>query len=143
MDYTVLAQSIISLVIATISGACSYLASRANNKAELEKQANDHIHNLKTLENDFNHQIEQLKQQHELELEKIKQAHDLRLQELEKTSQLNAETDKNLKINELAMKTLSGEINLGQILAISEQAQNYNQKQGLKQNFVKKTSRKL
>ncbi|WP_423217857.1 hypothetical protein ACNVEB_001292 [Streptococcus equinus] len=143
MDYTVLAQSIISLVIATISGTCSYLASRANNKAELEKQANDHIHNLKTLENDFNHQIEQLKQQHELELEKIKQAHDLRLQELEKTSQLNAETDKNLKINELAMKTLSGEINLGQILAISEQAQNYNQKQGLQQNFVKKTSRKL
>lgn len=142
MDYNILVQSIISVVVAIISGACSYLASRANNKAELEKQANEHIHNFKTLENDFNHQLEQLKQQHELELEKIKQAHDLRLQELEKASQLNAETDKNLKINELAAKALSGEIDLGQIIAMSEQAQNYNQKQALQQKFVKKNSKK-
>ncbi|MTV91474.1 hypothetical protein, partial [Streptococcus pneumoniae] len=94
MEYQALIQPVISIILAIISGLWSYVASKANNKAEIEKQAKEHSHTVEKLEREFHHQIDTLKQQHAFELEKIKQAHELRLQELEKVSQLDTETDK-------------------------------------------------
>lgn len=142
MNYTILIQPAISIIVAIISGVWSYLASRSSNKTELEKQAKDHSHTVEKLEREFHHQLDSLKQQHALELEKVKQAHELRLQELEKVSQLDAETDKALKLNEFAFKALSGEIDLDRALAISDKFTSYNDKQALQQQFIQKTSKK-
>ncbi|MDV8271348.1 hypothetical protein L2935_09670 [Streptococcus pneumoniae] len=80
MDYQILIQPAISVILAIISGLWSYIASKANNKAEIEKQAKEHSHIVEKLEKEFHYQIDTLKQQHTLELEKVKQAHELRLQ---------------------------------------------------------------
>lgn len=140
MDYQILIQPIISVILAIISGLWSYVASKANNKAEIEKQAKEHSHIVEKLEKEFHYQIDTLKQQHSLELEKVKQAHELRLQELEKVSQLDAETDKAMKVNELSYKVLTGEIDLDQALKIADKANSHNQ--NLKKKFIQKTSKK-
>ena len=101
MEYQALIQPVISIILAIISGLWSYVASKANNKAEIEKQAKEHSHTIEKLEREFHHQIDTLKQKHALDLEKVKQAHELRLQELEKVSQLDTETDKAMKMNDL------------------------------------------
>lgn len=44
MEYQVLIQPAISVILAIISGLWSYVASKANNKAEIEKQAKEHSH---------------------------------------------------------------------------------------------------
>lgn len=140
MDYQILIQPIISVILAIISGVWSYVASKANNKAEIEKQAKEHSHIVEKLEKEFHYQIDTLKQQHALELEKVKQAHELRLQELEKVSQLDAETDKAMKMNDLVYKTFTGEVNLDKALKIAHKANSHNQ--NLKQKFIQKTSKK-
>ena len=140
MDYQILIQPAISIILAIISGLWSYVASKANNKAEIEKQAKEHSHIVEKLEKEFHYQIDTLKQQHALELEKVKQAHDLRLQELEKVSQLDAETDKAMKVNDLAYKVLAGEVDFDKALKIADKANSHNQ--NLKQEFIRKTSKK-
>ena len=140
MEYQVLIQPAISVILAIISGLWSYVASKANNKAEIEKQAKEHSHTIEKLEREFHHQIDTLKQQHALDLEKVKQAHELRLQELEKVSQLDAETDKAMKMNDLAYKVLTGEVDLDKALTIADKANSRNQ--NLKQKFIQKTSKK-
>lgn len=140
MDYQILIQPTISVILAIISGLWSYIASKASNKAEIEKQAKEHSHIVEKLEKEFHYQIDTLKQQHALELEKVKQAHELRLQELEKVSQLDAETDKAMKVNELAYKVLAGEVDLDKALKIVDKASSHNQ--NLKQKFIQKTSKK-
>lgn len=72
MEYQALIQPVISIILAIISGLWSYVASKANNKAEIEKQAKEHSHTVEKLEREFHHQIDTLKQQHAFELEKIK-----------------------------------------------------------------------
>ena len=140
MEYQVLIQPAISVILAIISGLWSYVASKANNKAEIDKQAKEHSQSIEKLEKEFHYQIDTLKQQHALELEKVKQAHELRLQELEKVSQLDAETDKAMKMNELAYKVLTGEIDFDKTLTIADKANSHNQ--NLKQKFIRKTSKK-
>lgn len=140
MEYQVLIQPAISVILAIISGLWSYVASKANNKAEIEKQAKEHSHIVEKLEKEFHYQIDTLKQQHTLELEKVKQAHELRLQELEKVSQLDAETDKAMKINDLAYKVLAGEVDFDKALNIAHKANSHNQ--DLKKKFIRKTSKK-
>ena len=140
MDYQILIQPIISVILAIISGLWSYIASKANNKAEIEKQAKEHSHIVEKLEKEFHYQIDTLKQQHALELEKVKQAHELRLQELEKVSQLDTETDKAMMINDLTYKVMTGEIDLDKTLKIAHKANSHNQ--NLKQKFIRKTSKK-
>lgn len=140
MEYQVLIQPAISVILAIISGLWSYVASKANNKAEIEKQAKEHSHIVEKLEREFHYQIDTLIQQHALELEKVKQAHELRLQELEKVSQLGAETDKAMKVNDLAYKVLAGEVDLDKALKLADKANSH--KQNLKKQFIQKTSRK-
>lgn len=118
----------------------SYVASKANNKAEIEKQAKEHSHTVEKLEREFHHQIDTLKQQHAFELEKIKQAHELRLQELEKVSQLDTETDKSMKMNDLTYKVFTGEVDFDKALKIANKASN--SKQNLNKRFIQKTSKK-
>ena len=140
MDYQILIQPIISVILAIISGVWSYVASKANNKAEIEKQAKEHSHIVEKLEREFHYQIDTLKQQHVLELEKVKQAHELRLQELEKVSQLDAKTDELMKVNDLSYKVLTGEIDLDKALKIADKANSH--KQNLNKKFIQKTSKK-
>ena len=140
MEYQVLIQPAISVILAIISGLWSYAASKANNKAEIEKQAKEHSHIVEKLEREFHHQIDTLKQQHTFELEKIKQAHELRLQELEKVSQLDTETDKSMKMNDLIYKTFTGEVDFDRALKIANKASD--NKQNLKKRFIQKTSKK-
>lgn len=47
MEYQALIQPVISIILAIISGLLSYVASKANNKAEIEKQAVDFDRALK------------------------------------------------------------------------------------------------
>lgn len=140
MEYQVLIQPAISVILAIISGLWSYVASKANNKAEIEKQAKEHSHIVEKLEKEFHYQIDTLKQQHALDLEKVKQAHELRLQELEKVSQLDAETDKTMKMNDLTYKVFTGEVSIDKALKIADKVNNH--KQNLKQKFIQKTSKK-
>ena len=140
MEYQALIQSVISIILAIISGLWSYVASKANNKAEIEKQAKEHSHTIEKLEREFHHQIDTLKQQHALDLEKVKQAHELRLQELEKVSQLDTETDKAMKMNDLIYKSFTGEIDFDKALKIANKANNH--KQNLNKRFIQKTSKK-
>lgn len=142
MDYTIFIQPLISVLVATISGICSYLASRSKNKTDLKKQAKEHEHTISTLQLEFKHQIENLQQQHRFELEKVQQAHELRLSELEKVSQLDAKTDKEIKLNDFTLKVLTGEADLDHALAISGKIDAFNQKQALQQQFVRKTTKK-
>ena len=140
MEYQALIQPAISVILAIISGLWSYIASKANNKAEIEKQSKEHSHIVEKLEKEFQHQIDTLKQQHAFDLEKVKQAHELRLQELEKVSQLDAETDKAMKVNDLAYKVLAGEVDFDKALKIANKASN--SKQNLNKRFIQKTSKK-
>lgn len=140
MEYQTLIQPAISVILAIISGLWSYIASKANNKAEIEKQSKEHSHIVEKLEKEFQHQIDTLKQQHAFDLEKVKQAHELRLQELEKVSQLDAETDKAMKVNDLAYKVLAGEVDFDRALKIANKASD--NKQNLKKRFIQKTSKK-
>lgn len=140
MDYQILIQPTISVILAIISGLWSYIASKSNNKAEIEKQAKEHSHIVEKLEKEFHYQIDTLKQQHALELEKVKQAHELRLQELEKVSQIDTETDKAMKMNDLIYKTFTGEVDFDRALKIANKASN--NKQNLKKRFIQKTSKK-
>lgn len=140
MEYQALIQPAISVILAIISGLWSYIASKANNKAEIEKQSKEHSHIVEKLEKEFQHQIDTLKQQHAFDLEKVKQAHELRLQELEKVSQLDAETDKAMKVNDLAYKVLAGEVDFDRALKIANKASD--NKQNLKKRFIQKTSKK-
>lgn len=140
MEYQVIIQPVISVILAIISGLWSYIASKANNKAEIEKQAKEHSHIVEKLEKEFHYQIDTLKQQHALELEKVKQAHELRLQELEKVSQLDTESDKAMMINDLTYKVLTGEVDFDKALKLAHKANSHNQK--LKQKFIQKTSKK-
>ena len=132
MEYQVLIQPAISVILAIISGLWSYVASKANNKAEIEKQAKEHSHIVEKLEKEFHYQIDTLKQQHALELEKVKQAHELRLQELE--------TDKAMMINDLTYKVITGEVDLDKALKLADKANSH--KQNLNKKFIQKTSRK-
>ncbi len=140
MEYQALIQPVISIILAIISGLWSYVASKANNKAEIEKQAKEHSHTIEKLEREFHHQIDTLKQKHALDLEKVKQAHELRLQELEKVSQLDTETDKAMKMNDLIYKSFTGEIDFDKALKIANKANNH--KQNLNKRFIQKTSKK-
>lgn len=140
MEYQFLIQPAISVTLAIISGLWSYVASKANNKAEIDKQAKEHSHSIEKLEKEFHYQIDTLKQQHALELEKVKQAHELRLQELEKVSQLDTETDKAMMINDLTYKVITGKVDLDKALKIAHKANSHNQ--DLKQKFIRKTSKK-
>lgn len=121
MDYQILIQPAISVILAIISGLWSYIASKANNKAEIEKQAKEHSHIVE-------------------KLEKVKQAHELRLQELEKVSQIDTETDKAMKMNDLIYKTFTGEVDLDKALKLADKANNHKQK--LNKKFIQKTSKK-
>ncbi|HEW4522888.1 TPA: hypothetical protein V0F36_001526 [Streptococcus pneumoniae] len=136
MDYQILIQPAISVILAIISGLWSYIASKANNKAEIEKQAKEHSHIVEKLEKEFHYQIDTLT----LELEKVKQAHELRLQELEKVSQIDTETDKAMKMNDLIYKTFTGEVDLDKALKLADKANNHKQK--LNKKFIQKTSKK-
>ena len=140
MEYQVIIQPVISVILAIISGLWSYIASKANNKAEIEKQVKEHSHIVEKLEKEFHYQIDTLKQQHALELEKVKQAHELRLQELEKLSQLDTETDKAMMINDLTYKVLTGEVDFDKALKLAHKANSH--KQNLNKKFIQKTSKK-
>ena len=140
MEYQVLIQPAISVILAIISGLWSYVASKANNKAEIEKQVKEHSHIVEKLEKEFHYQIDALKQQHALELEKVKQAHELRSQELEKLSQLDTETDKAMMINDLTYKVLTGEVDFDKALKLAHKANSH--KQNLNKKFIQKTSKK-
>ena len=142
MDYTIFIQPAFSIIAAIISGVLSYLASRANNKTELEKQAKEHAHTVEKLEREFHYQLDTLKQQHSLEIEKVRQLHEFRLQELEKVSSLDAEKDKALKINELIFKALAGKVDLDKTLALNDKVNAYNRKQSLQEQFAHKISKK-
>lgn len=126
MDYQILIQPAISVILAIISGLWSYIASKANNKAEIEKQAKEHSHIVEKLEKEFHYQIDTLKQQHTLELEKV--------------SQIDTETDKAMKMNDLIYKTFTGEVDLDKALKLADKANNHKQK--LNKKFIQKTSKK-
>lgn len=89
--------------------------------------------------------MDKMQKQHSQELDSLKQTHELRLLELEKVSQLDTQTDQNLKINDLIFKAISGEISadvaIKNISTLSQFA-NKQQPSNLQKQFVKKLSKK-
>lgn len=74
-----------------------------------------------------------------MDLEKVKQAHELRLHEVEKVAQLDTETDKPMKMNDLAYKVLTGEVDFDKALKLANKANSH--KQNLNKKFIQKTSK--
>ena len=57
-----------------------------------------------------------------------------------KVSQIDTETDKAMKMNDLIYKTFTGEVDLDKALKLADKANNH--KQNLNKKFIQKTSKK-
>ena len=135
----------IAAIPAFVSGIWSYIAAKGNSKHEIDKINIAHSQELENIENQFKQDMEKMQKQHSQELDSLKQTHELRLLELEKVSQLDTQTDQNLKINDLIFKAISGEISadvaIKNISTLSQFA-NKQQPSDLQKQFVKKLSKK-
>lgn len=135
----------IAAIPAFVSGIWSYIAAKGNSKHEIDKINIAHSQELENIENQFKQDMEKMQKQHSQELDSLKQTHELRLLELEKVSQLDTQTDQNLKINDLIFKAISGEISadvaIKNISTLSQFA-NKQQPSNLQKQFVKKLSKK-
>ena len=135
----------IAAIPAFVSGIWSYIAAKGNSKHEIDKINIAHSQELENVENQFKQDMEKMQKQHSQELDSLKQTHELRLLELEKVSQLDTQTDQNLKINDLIFKAISGEISadvaIKNISTLSQFA-NKQQPSNLQKQFVKKLSKK-
>lgn len=115
----------------TITAFISFLASRSKNKSDIE-----------ALEKQFNHEMDALDKKHQQELESQAKSHNLKIEELKATYQFDAEKQKSNLVNELAMKALTGEVNLDTIFSISQKAESFNKKQLLQKQYVQKNRMK-
>lgn len=135
----------IAAIPAFVSGIWSYIAAKGNSKHEIDKINIAHSQELENVENQFKQDMEKMQKQHSQELYSLQQTHELRLLELEKVSQLDTQTDQNLKINDLIFKAISGEISadvaIKNISTLSQFA-NKQQPSNLQKQFVKKLSKK-
>nr|DAD94240.1 MAG TPA: hypothetical protein [Siphoviridae sp. ctbBv3]DAP13231.1 MAG TPA: hypothetical protein [Caudoviricetes sp.] len=135
----------IAAIPALVSGIWSYIAAKGNSKHEIDKINIAHSQELENIENQFKQDMDKMQKQHSQELDSLKQTHELRLLELEKVSQLDTQTDQNLKINDLIFKAISGEISadvaIKNISTLSQFA-NKQQPSNLQKQFVKKLSKK-
>ena len=135
----------IAAIPAFVSAMWSYIAAKENSKHEIDKINIAHSQELENIENQFKQDMEKMQKQHSQELDSLKQTHELRLLELEKVSQLDTQTDQNLKINDLIFKAISGEISadvaIKNISTLSQFA-NKQQPSNLQKQFVKKLSKK-
>lgn len=135
----------IAAIPAFVSGIWSYIAAKENSKHEIDKINIAHSQELENIENQFKQDMDKMQKQHSQELDSLKQTHELRLLELEKVSQLDTQTDQNLKINDLIFKAISGEISadvaIKNISTLSQFA-NKQQPSNLQKQFVKKLSKK-
>ena len=135
----------IAAIHALVSGIWSYIAAKGNSKHEIDKINIAHSQELENIENQFKQDMDKMQKQHSQELDSLKQTHELRLLELEKVSQLDTQTDQNLKINDLIFKAISGEISadvaIKNISTLSQFA-NKQQPSNLQKQFVKKLSKK-
>ncbi|WP_261062902.1 hypothetical protein [Streptococcus mitis] len=135
----------IAAIPAFVSGIWSYIAAKGNSKHEIDKINIAHSQELENIENQFKQDMDKMQKQHSQELDSLKQTHELRLLELEKVSQLDTQTDQNLKINDLIFKAISGEISadvaIKNISTLSQFA-NKQQPSNLQKQFVKKLSKK-
>ena len=135
----------IAAIPAFVSGIWSYFAAKGNSKHEIDKINIAHSQELENIENQFKQDMEKMQKQHSQELDSLKQTHELRLLELEKVSQLDTQTDQNLKINDLIFKAISGEISadvaIKNISTLSQFA-NKQQPSNLQKQFAKKLSKK-
>ena len=135
----------IAAIPAFVSGIWSYIAAKGNSKHEIDKINIAHSQELENIENQFKQDMEKMQKQHSQELDSLKQTHELRLLELEKVSQLDTQTDQDLKINDLIFKAISGEISadvaIKNISTLSQFA-NKQQPSNLQKQFVKKLSKK-
>lgn len=135
----------IAAIPAFVSGIWSYIAAKGNSKLEIDKINIAHSQELENIENQFKQDMDKMQKQHSQELDSLKQTHELRLLELEKVSQLDTQTDQNLKINDLIFKAISGEISadvaIKNISTLSQFA-NKQQPSNLQKQFVKKLSKK-
>lgn len=135
----------IAAIPAFVSGTWSYIAAKGNSKHEIDKINIAHSQELENIENQFKQDMDKMQKQHSQELDSLKQTHELRLLELEKVSQLDTQTDQNLKINDLIFKAISGEISadvaIKNISTLSQFA-NKQQPSNLQKQFVKKLSKK-
>lgn len=135
----------IAAIPAFVSGIWSYIAAKGNSKHEIDKINITHSQELENIENQFKQDMDKMQKQHSQELDSLKQTHELRLLELEKVSQLDTQTDQNLKINDLIFKAISGEISadvaIKNISTLSQFA-NKQQPSNLQKQFVKKLSKK-
>lgn len=135
----------IAAIPAFVSGLWSYIAAKGNSKHEIDKINIAHSQELENIENQFKQDMDKMQKQHSQELDSLKQTHELRLLELEKVSQLDTQTDQNLKINDLIFKAISGEISadvaIKNISTLSQFA-NKQQPSNLQKQFVKKLSKK-
>ena len=135
----------IAAIPAFVSGVWSYIAAKGNSKHEIDKINIAHSQELENIENQFKQDMDKMQKQHSQELDSLKQTHELRLLELEKLSQLDTQTDQNLKINDLIFKAISGEISadvaIKNISTLSQFA-NKQQPSNLQKQFVKKLSKK-
>lgn len=135
----------IAAIPAFVSGIWSYIAAKGNSKHEIDKINIAHSQELENVENQFKQDMDKMQKQHSQELYSLQQTHELRLLELEKVSQLDTQTDQNLKINDLIFKAISGEISadvaIKNISTLSQFA-NKQQPSNLQKQFVKKLSKK-
>ena len=135
----------IAAIPAFVSGVWSYIAAKGNSKHEIDKINIAHLQELENIENQFKQDMEKMQKQHSQELYSLKQTHELRLLELEKVSQLDTQTDRGLKLNDLIFKAISGEISpdlaIKNIDTLSQFA-NKQQPSNLQKQFVKKLSKK-
>lgn len=135
----------IAAIPAFVSGIWSYIAAKGNSKHEIDKINIAHSQELENIENQFKQDMDKMQKQHSQELDSLKQTHELRLLELEKVSQLDTQTDQNLKINDLIFKAISGEVSadvaIKNISTLSQFA-NKQQPSNLQKQFVKKLSKK-
>ena len=135
----------IAAIPAFVSAMWSYIAAKENSKHEIDKINIAHSQELENIENQFKQDMHKMQKQHSQELDSLKQTHELRLLELEKVSQLDTQTDQNLKINDLIFKAISGEISadvaIKNISTLSQFA-NKQQPSNLQKQFVKKLSKK-
>lgn len=135
----------IAAIPAFVSGIWSYIAAKGNSKHEIDKINISHSQELENIENQFKQDMEKMQKQHSQELDSLKQTHELRLLELEKVSQLDTQTDQNLKINDLIFKAISGEISADvaiKNISTLTQFANKQQPSNLQKQFVKKLSKK-
>lgn len=122
-----------TLLTATVPAVLTYIATKRNNESKIKEI---------TISKDS--EIQQLKLQHQHEIDKLESEHQHSIEKLELEHQLQKETKSDDLNSEMAMKFLTGELNLSKLSndittleKLQKQANKIDSKNSMS-NFVKK-----